>query len=438
MKILYFYIISIDIIVLVHSFVLKFETSCNSSEFVDLENLIGSLHRYTPNDFILDVRDMGLTAGQRKLLKLYQNIEVISPAQKQKENATIINVKNEFFLKNKTLYYHSTNGKHNYIDSIRKRFYLAVVIPFIQSQFINLINQLNLEKNYIPCRNKLYPVDLIFYHNEKSSSILDHQVRQLNYHHSCFKNIRVFAGDLSEKENPYPIGSAIMWKKLFINEQFNNISLRYHGYTHFFLMEPDTRPIRSYWLDAVIEQIIHGHDREAYISTQWWMTGSVYRGFQSIGQYFFHINGNALYHLSSSFIRFIEAFSRDCLLESQRLFGYDLGLFIYLFKNVDEGKKFWHKFQFSDFIQNCWHTSCNETNIEFLYENPNTYLIHGNKIETTTVKPPASASNRNLLFIALILFLLIILRRYRYIFVKLFFKFNFFYVYFLNKKSGQR
>jgi len=37
----------------------------------------------------------------------------------------------------------------------------------------------------------------------------------------------------------------------------------------FFLIEPDTRPIRSYWLDAIVGQITNGHNRESYISTKW-------------------------------------------------------------------------------------------------------------------------------------------------------------------------
>ncbi|CAF3330124.1 unnamed protein product [Rotaria socialis] len=404
--------------ILVNSFVLKFETTCNSSEFMDLENLIGSLHRYAPNYGQLFVRNMGLTTGQQKLLKLYENIEIISSKHRQKGNISLIHVKNEFFAKHKKLSIRSNNGKYNYIDSIRKQFHLAIVIPFIQSQINTLIHQLEFENIYSPCRSPFRSIDLIFYHNEQASSLLDYLIRQLNYEHRCFKNIRIFAANLSEEENPYPMGSAIMWKKLFLNEQLSNISLRHHGYTHFFLMEPDTRPIRPYWLDAIVEQIINSHTRESYISTQWWMTGSIYRGFESIGQNFFHINGNALYHLSSSFVQFIELFSKDFLTESQRALGYDLGLFLYLFKNIDEGKKIWHKFQFSDFIQNCWHTSCNETNAEFLYENPNTYLIHGNRI----LQSPLTISTELewikfygiIIFIMFILFLLMPVAQMKY------------------------
>ncbi|CAF1073879.1 unnamed protein product [Rotaria sordida] len=431
---LYYYILIINLTLLVNSYIFKYETSCNSFEFKDLENLIGSLHRYALDNGQLIVRDIGLTIGQRKLLKRYQNIEIISAKYKQKENIPMINVKHEFFPINETLFSRYNNGKYNYIDSIRKRFYLAIVIPFIQSQFNKLIDQLNFEKIYSPCRNQSNSIDLILYHNEKISSILDNKTRQIHYQNKCFKNIRIFAADLSENENSYPIGSAIMWKKLLINEQFSRTSLRYYGYTHFFLMEPDTRPIRSYWLDIIVEQIINGHDRESYISTQWWMIGSLYRGFQSLGQNYLHINGNALYHLSLSFILFLQYVSYEYPYDSKQSSGYDLDLFLYLFKHIDKGKKFWHKFQFSDFIQNCWHTGCNEMNEEFLYNNPNTYLIHGNKIQEIYFKSlPINLSMMKILIY--ILFLLIIVKRFKYICWNFFIHEIVYYLLFLNKQK---
>ncbi|CAF2625533.1 unnamed protein product [Rotaria sp. Silwood2] len=422
---LFLYVLILNIISLVNSFLLQYETSCNSSQFMDLENLIGSFHRYAPDNGQLIVRDMGLTTGQQKLLKLYQNIEIVSSTYQRKENIPIINVKNEFFFVNNTLFNHYNHGKYNYIDSIRKQFYLAIVIPFIQNQFNNLIHQLNFKQIYSPCRNQLNSIDLILYHNEKIFSLLDNQTHQINYQNNCFKNIRIFAADLSKEENRYPIGSAVMWKKLFIDEQFSNISLRYYGYTHFFLMEPDTRPIRSYWVDAIVEQIINGRDRESYIATQWWMIGSIYRGFESIGQRFLHINGNALYHLSSSFIQFLECVRYEYRFNSKKSVGYDLDLFLYLLKNINQGKTFWHKFQFSDFIQNCWHSGCNETNEEFLYDNPNTYLIHGNKIQQKSSKSLFKNFDMIIILIICVLFLLVIVKPYKYVYWKSFHKRNF-------------
>jgi hypothetical protein len=181
------------------------------------------------------------------------------------------------------------------------------------------------------------------------------------------------------------MGSAIMWKKLFLS----SFSLRTHGgYTHFFLMEPDTRPIRSYWLDAIVEKITNGHPRESYLTTKWWMMGSIYRGTKSIGNHFLHINGNALYHLTFDLIQFIESVSIEYPYHSEKSRGYDLDLFFYLLNHIDQAKNLWHKFQFTDLIQNCWHTSCNDKTQEFVHNNPNTYLIHGDTIQENKHENP--------------------------------------------------
>jgi len=242
--------------------VLKFETSCNVSQFIDLENLIGSFHTYAPTDSHLFVRNMGLTNGQQKLLKRYENVQIISSTYIPSENIRKIDVHHEFILMNNTLYDRDNQGKYYFINSIRKQFYLAIVIPFIETQLNRIRNQLNTHEFYPPCHNHSNSIDLIFYSNQKNLS-------EFNYSNHCFENIDYISVDLSEEENRYPIGSANMWKRLIINEQSNPISLRARGYTHFFLMESDTRPIRSYWLDRIVEQITNGHHRDSYLSTKW-------------------------------------------------------------------------------------------------------------------------------------------------------------------------
>ncbi|CAF1318180.1 unnamed protein product [Adineta steineri] len=367
-------------ILIIKSIVLQYETKCKSSRFIDLENLIGSLHTYAPNSTKLIVRDMGLTNGHQDLLKRYENIQIVSSNYAQSSNIQQIDVDHEFILINNTLYSRNNQGKYPFIDLIRKQFSFALVIPFIESQLNNLIHLLNLTEIYLPCQKYFHSTDLIFYHNEESSSVLEKNITKLNYQNKCFKNIYYFAANLSADEDMYPVGSAYMWKKLFSNESTNTISLRARGYTHFFLMEPDTRPIRSYWLDAIIEKITNRYDQQSYISTNWWMIGSIYRGTIPLGREFLHINGNALYHLSLDFIRFIENVSNEIPNVLGKTNGYDLDLFLYMFKHVDIAKNVWHKFQFTDLIQNCWHSGCNDTDSDFTHMNPDTYLVHGNKI----------------------------------------------------------
>jgi hypothetical protein len=337
---------------------------------------------------------MGLTDGQQKLLKRYENIHIISSTDIQSNDVQKIDVNHEFVLINDILYDRYNEGKYFFISSIRKQFYLAIVIPFIESQR----NKIFAEKFYSPCRNHSNSIDLIFYSNQKNFT-------QFNYSNQCYENIYYISIDLSEEDNRYPIGSAIMWKKLFVS----SFSLRTRGYTHFFLMEPDTRPIRSYWLDAIVEQITNGHSRESYLMTKWWIMGSIYRGSIPIENRFLHINGNALYHLTFDLIQFIENVSMEYPYRSKKSMGYDLDLFSYLFKHIDQAKNHWHKFQFTDFIQNCWHTSCNDTNQEFVSNNPNTYLVHGYKVEENKHENPS----KRVYYIILLGLVFVIVRCYR-------------------------
>ena len=384
---------------------LTFDTSCHSSQFHDLENLIGSIHAHEPNSGHLKVRDAGMTSGQRNLLQRYQHVQVISLKHAQVDNSQTVSVTDELLIINHTLHTRYNRGRHPYIDSIRKRFHLAVVVPFIQAQLSTLTHRLELDRIYSPCQDQFDSVDLIFYHNKKYGSELEQQIQRSKYQHRCFRTVRYLAADLSKEDDRYPIGSAIMWKKLLTDEQTSNLSLRSFGYTHFFLLEPDARPIRANWLDAIVEQITDGHSVESHRSSNWWMIGSIYRGLQSIGIHFLHINANALYHLSSDFIRFIERVVVEYPFDSKQSLGYDLDLFSYLLKDIDRGKAFWHKFRFSELIQNCWHTGCDDMTANFPSDNPNTYLIHG----TRSTNQPASSTQKNPYFVVFILVWLLLL-----------------------------
>jgi len=51
---------------------------------------------------------------------------------------------------------------------------------------------------------------------------------------------------------------------------------------------------------------------------------------------------------------------------------------ILIYLNIlNKHKNVWHKFIFTDLIQNCWHSGCNDTSIEFIYNNLNTRSIFG-------------------------------------------------------------
>jgi len=152
------------------------------------------------------------------------------------------------------------------------------------------------------------------------------------------------------------------------------------------------------------------------------MLGSIYRGTIPIENNFLHVNGNALYHLSYDFIQFLENVSIEYPYNAITTNGYDLDIFVYLFKHIDQAKNVWHKFRFTDLIQNCWHSGCNDTTVEFIYNNPNTYLVHGYKIEEK--KKQESLSKKSYYFILLGVFLVII-RWFRYCCWRVYFKRNY-------------
>lgn len=377
-------------IVHIESIVSDWETTSNASQFIHLENLIGSIHRYAPDYVRIYVRDTGLTKNQRLLLERYENVKIVGLNDIIEKKTERINAENELVHIDGKYLVQRSNDQFLYVDFIRKQFHLAIVIPFIVSQLFNVILQLNYSQIYTPCKQPSNSVDLIFYYNNEQNSSVDKLIREMNYVHHCYRQIRYLSVNLTASENEYPLGSFLMWRKLFLDEENRSYSLRTYGYTHFFLMEPDTRPIRQYWLDVIIHQITNGALEKFYFSTNWWVSGSIYRGTKFIGQRYVHINGNALYHLTTPFIAHIETFSKTYSLQQHAGTGYDLLMFILLMGNQTIGSRVWHKFQFSDFIQNCWHTGCDGTdlfnNTQFILNNPNTYLIHGTDRHEISIK----------------------------------------------------
>jgi hypothetical protein len=367
-----------------------FETSSNASQFVSLENLIGSLHTYASEDAQLLVRDLGLTNGQRSLLERYQSVRVVSATYKMPVNARLIYAENELISVDDIFAERRAKGDLLYVDSIRKRFRLAVVIPFIRSQIEQLRAQLNMSNVYLPCTEQYQSVDLIFYHNEATSSSLENIVRQIKFVNKCYQNVVFLAANLDDHQNYYPRRVIVMWLKLVLEAKSNVVALRSHGYTHFFLMDPDTIPIRPFWLDAIVKQVTEGYCLKSYCANNWWMSGSIYRGRNSIDQHSLNIHGNALYHLSPMFVAYVHRFSTTYLSIAESLIDYDMFIFLVLLNNTELAKQLWHKFRFADFIQNCGRSSCQGTNQhdkkQFRLNHPHTFLIHDGSLEKDITK----------------------------------------------------
>jgi hypothetical protein len=270
-----------------------------------------------------------------------------------------------------------------------KKFALVVPFPFIQIE--DTLKLLKRWEKTVPCKGKakVYQekTDLIFYYHRQRYEAMEQLIlKALSSDHTtngtlkpefhCFNsNIHFIYSNLLLHEDVYPDSASRMFYKLIDD------NLMYTQYSYFFYNEPDTYPIKDGWLNRILDQ--------AYLpTTQWWISGSIYRGKLSYVrdgrgeddlrggnlltfQANMHINGNALYNLCSNF--------RDFTLDVRKMMdmrAYDTAFTTYL---TNYGwrltRKLWHHFLYSDFILNMWRTPWNEQDI--LWQSPNTYLVHG-------------------------------------------------------------
>jgi hypothetical protein len=244
----------------------------------------------------------------------------------------------------------------------------ALVIPFPFSQIEATLMQLERWERVPPCKGKakIYQdkTDLIFYYHKKRFEYMEQQILKaltddrttngtMRHELQCFNShVHFIYANLSKKEDLYPQSPSRMFYKLIDDSKI------YTHYSYFFYSEPDTYPIRDGWLNRILDQ--------AYLpTTQWWVSGSIYRGkisarkdgkkeddlsggdllsfYENI-----HINGNALYNLCNNF--------RDFTWDVRKMLDmtpYDTAFIQYLHKfGWRLTRKLWHHFLYSDFILN--------------------------------------------------------------------------------------
>jgi hypothetical protein len=326
-----------------------------------------------------------------------------------------------------------------YVDAIIKRVNLAMVQPFVEADLPQLHEQWTLIEEYQPCRlPTTNPVDLIFFNANTPNAALEEELRQMINALSsakvraCFRNVYMQYASLSEAEDRYPAGPNYMFQRLLSHP---TIRLRQYGYTHMLLAEADLIPVRKFWLDALV-QVVKTGDAESkaitassmpipapaaatppagapaaaspsssalklsddqrlraqFVQTEWWMLGGVYKGDISVGDWMFSVNGNALYHLSSELVEYTHEMWTEFDI---RHHPYDCALMHYMTGHPNREPRgvrqremglYWHKFVFTDHIQNCWHSSCGE-HVHFLLDNPQAYLVHSSANYDHNPKP---------------------------------------------------
>lgn len=250
-----------------------------------------------------------------------------------------------------------------------------VIMPFPVKQVEDVKANLNLWSRFPPCLHDSpnSPVNFIFFVSSANDEKLRNDLIETfdSYSHSkCFRSVKVEFANLGKNDN-YLKGSRLMFEQMIskkLNYGVDEVS-------HIFYMEPDCIPIRSNWLQAINQQIIMPN---AYF----WMKGSIFRGkmnvIKSAEVYnHIHINGNAIYNVGSDdFRKFYFEIVRPFISEKFKEGAYDTDIYkVLLWQKAKYTASFFHLFQFSDYIQNHWHSEYSLNDI--LEENPNTFLIHG-------------------------------------------------------------
>jgi len=254
---------------------------------------------------------------------------------------------------------------------------LKIVIPFHIKQLDRVLENINKWKIFKPCNEHLeHSIELIYFvgYSHSDQNTLNDLNKKLASNIECFKSTRtVLFKYNSPDEDQHVKGARLMFEQMLKkqNVYFQNTSF-------VFYMEPDVRPIKSNWLNALIGEIGNGN---------FWMKGSCFRGdmnkFMKNDPYlpnYMHINGNALYKIGSSdFNSFYFNVLRSYVIkkngDSKNAYDTDFFEFFFDKENYETTRNVINNFHLSDFVQNLWQTTFKVNSIAEKY--PGTYFVHG-------------------------------------------------------------
>ena len=182
-------------------------------------------------------------------------------------------------------------------------------------------------------------------------------VEQLSWRR-CFGRILFRSCALSVKEDVYGVGTVTMFYRMFRDDFVPGFG----RYDYAFLMEPDTRPVRRGWLDA-LEATAAGN--------RFWQKGSVPR-YATLADDL-HINGNAFYRLGDEASTAFFLASKGAY---QEAISFDQSIHVYRFQ-TRVAQETAHLFVATEFIVNNWRDYTYWTVPDVLEQLPDTYLVHG-------------------------------------------------------------
>lgn len=255
-----------------------------------------------------------------------------------------------------------------------------LIIPFHIKQLKNVFENIIEWSKYEPCNhedyfNKKMPKIIFYvgYLHENTVKNLNSQLERLLPNLRCFSNrdkIEVVKFKFNKNNNKHVLGARLMFEFMLAKKHrlFKNSS-------YIFYMEPDTRPVRSGWLNALQDEI--------YKST-FWVKGAIFRGFYElkINKYLpnkYHINGNAIYNIGDEkFSEFYFGMLRPFVErhnDSVTAYDTDFSEFLFDIDNYDYMRTILHNFVLTETIQNLWMQNYSVRKIRMSH--PRTFLIHG-------------------------------------------------------------
>jgi hypothetical protein len=239
---------------------------------------------------------------------------------------------------------------------------ILLMIQFPPSQWLLLKENLDTWSlpQLFPCHHgSATSVDLVLYVSRETASVL-HKVEQLVSNavwQRCFGRIMYRSYNLDPDHDIYGVGTLAMFYRSFSPTYVPDME-RYH---YSFLMEPDTRPIRAGWLNAMVD---------AASGPQFWHKGSVPRYPTDGGDV--HINGNAFYRLNdpvfTAFVLRSEGAYKPYMSFDQSLHAH---------RTVLHAQDTAHLFVPCEFVVNNWRGFTYYTHAEVIRALPDTYLLHG-------------------------------------------------------------
>lgn len=273
-----------------------------------------------------------------------------------------------------------------------------LVIPFHTSHVGKVESMLKLWKEYPPCSSEsdltspqpAAPFSLVFYSStdmRKREKVIDVEQRIQEVLQNmtapvmrCFQGFEFHHANLSGPSDKYYRGTRLMIEKLLLGKVKLSVSPQYIYY-----MEPDVQPVRANWLNALDASV-------RWPNQQFWMKGSIYRGNNKAvyatryPPQYYHINGNAIYNLAdrafrSFYVKHYRPFAQQQQPNApgqkpkERSYDTDFFRFLHTMEHVEVARNVFHKFLYTDVVQNFWRSSYSLSKIRT--DHPNTYLIHG-------------------------------------------------------------